>query len=181
MDPLEKRIKELHDELQQVEQPDRLAIWNGIGRRPPLQAQTSRRPAWIWSAAAAVLLLIGAGAGFWWSESRHRHAEIAGINELPPEWQAKVQEYQLLVGRREKSLRQSSPDAFMASDEFRELQVLDSLQQTFLADFEALPKDQRTAERYLHYYEQKMRILELIIKEIEIRKHEEQKRIQRQI
>ncbi len=41
--------------------------------------------------------------------------------------------------------------------------------------------EQVTSGDYLHYYEQKMRILELIIKEIEIRKHEEQKRIQRQI
>lgn len=181
MDPLEKRIKELHDELQQVEQPDRLAIWNGIVRTPPVEKRPEYRSPWRWAAAAAVLLLIGAGFGYWWSETRHRNTETAGLAYLPPEWQVKVREYQTLVGLREKALQLNRPDAFVASDEFRELQVLDSLQQTFLADFAAMPKDQRSAARYLHYYEQKMRIIELIIKEIEIHKHEEEKRVQQQI
>ncbi len=171
----------MHDELQQVEQPDRLAIWNGIARTPPVAKRPEYRSPWRWAAAATVLLLIGAGFGFWWSETRHRNIEAAGLADLPPEWQVKVREYQTLVGRREKVLQTNRPDAFVASTEFRELQVLDSLQQTFLADFAAMPKDQRTAARYLHYYEQKMRIIELIIKEIEKSKHEEEKRLQQQI
>lgn len=181
MDSIEKRIKELHDELQQVEQPDRLSIWNGIVRIPPVEKRPEFRSLWRWAAAATVLLLIGAGFGYWWSENRHRNTETAGVADLPLEWQVKVREYQTLVGYREKALQRSRPGPFVASEEFRELQVLDSLQQTFLADFAAMPKDQRTAARYLHYYEQKMRIIELIIKEIEKHKHEEEKRIQQQI
>lgn len=171
----------MHEELQQVEQPDRLAIWNGVVRTPPVAKRPEYRRPWRWAAAATVLLLIGAGFGYWWSENRHHNIETAGLTDLPPEWQVKVREYQTLVGRREKFLQTNRPDAFVASAEFRELQVLDSLQQTFLADFAAMPKDQRTAARYLHYYEQKMRIIELIIKEIEIHKHEEEKRTQQQI
>lgn len=178
MDPLENRIKDLQDALQQVEQPDRLAIWAGVSPSPPVKATWVRRLPWRSAAAALALLLAGTSLGYWWNETRHRRLEAARFAELPPEWQAKVQVYQVLVGRQEAALKVNSPRGATAADERRELEVLDSLQAAFLADFETLPKDQRTAERFLRYYEQKNRILELILKEIQIRNHEAEKQAQ---
>ncbi len=178
MDPLEKRIKELQDELQQVEQPDRLHIWNGV-TRIPLAKKTLP---WAWTAAIIVLLAVGACLGYWWSQSRTPRIKAADFADLPPEWQAKIRAYQAEVSHQEKVLRVNRPSGSTAADELQELHLLDSLQQTFLADFETLPKDDyRTAERYLHYYEQKIRILELILKEVQIRKHEEERHAQQQI
>lgn len=178
MDPLEKRIKDLQDELQQVERPDRLHIWNGVTRRPPTQ---SRWP-WAWAAAAILLLALGAGLGYWWSQAHRPQVKAADFADLPPEWQAKIRAYQTQIDHQEKTLQVNRPGGVAAADELRELHLLDSLQQTFLADFEALPKDDyRTAERCLHYYEQKIRILELILKEVQIRKHEEERHAPLQI
>ena len=178
MDPLEKRIKELQDELQQVEQPDRLHIWNGVTRIPPAKKTLP----WAWAAAAILLLAVGACLGYWWSQSQRPQIKAADFADLPPEWQAKIRECQTQVSHHEKTLRVNRPSGATAADELRELQLLDSLQQRFLADFETLPKDDyRTAERYLHYYEQKIRILELILKEVQIRKHEEERHTPQQI
>ena len=178
MDPLEQRIKALQDDLQQVEQPDQLAIWNRIATTRPVKSR--RLPPRHWMAAAA-LVLVGACLGYWWHAVQSRPDNTASLADMPPEWQARVQEYQVLIGRKEQALQLNRPRGSTASDEFQELQLLDSLHRAFMADFAALPKDQRTEERLLHYYEQKIRILELILKATQIRQHEEERHAQRQI
>lgn len=180
MDPIERRIKDLQNELEQVEQPDRLAIWNGITSAKPVKTGWMQPLPTRWIAAAAIaLLLTGIGLGYWWNENRRHRPDTAVLADLPPQWQAKVREYQILVGRREQAVHVNAPRGAVLADELRELQLLDSLQQVFLADFESMPKDDRTAARCLHYYEQKIRILELILKEIQIRKHEAEKHANR--
>ncbi|MEO0008513.1 MAG: hypothetical protein RJA20_2709 [Bacteroidota bacterium] len=114
--------------------------------------------------------------GYWWNESNHRPSENIQIAELPEPWKNKVLEYQKLASEREHTVRTLLTSSAQLPFETGELEELDRFQQEFMADFQALPKDEKTAARYLHYYEQKIRILELIIKQIQLRKNETEKR-----
>lgn len=175
MDPLEKRIRNLQPDLQQVEQPDRALIWQGVALPPRSPKKPSR---WVWVAAAGLLLLLGIGLGYWWSKNPAQPIEDVKYADLQPELAAEVQQYQQLVINREQAVHINAPKGALAMDEFRELYLLDSLHQEFLKDFPSMPKDDKSAQRYLHYYEQKIRILELILKETQIKKHEKERIIQ---
>ena len=181
MDNLKKRLETLREELQQVEQPDKLAIWTGIASSLPVKPEKGFRLTRNWLLAAILLLSIGIGLGYWWRKNLSEASPNRGFAELPPVYENQLNQYQELVRQKEASLYVNSPNRASLAREFGELQLLDSLQQAFLSDFEALPKDYRTAQRYLHYYEQKIRILELIIKEIQIKNNEKEKNLQWQI
>lgn len=175
MDALEKRIKALQESLQTVETPDTQAIWAGIKTLPEPPKPWWRKP-WWWIIGAVALLGAGAGLGIWWNESQHQETEPAVMATLPEAWRLKAVEYQKLVSNQENHLRSLLPEHSEFQIETSELELLDSMQRDFMADFQTLPKDEKTASRYLHYYEQKIRILELIIKEIQLRKNETEKR-----
>jgi hypothetical protein len=175
MDALEKRIKALQESMDHVEIPDTQAIWTGIVTLPE-----KRKPLWRstvgWIIFGVLLLVTGIMLGYWWNESNHRPSENIQIAELPEPWKNKVLEYQKLASEREHTVRTLLTSSAQLPFETGELEELDRFQQEFMADFQALPKDEKTAARYLHYYEQKIRILELIIKQIQLRKNESEKR-----
>lgn len=175
MDALEKRIKALQEPLEAVETPDAQAIWAGIRTLPEQPRPWWRKP-WWWVVGAVALLGSGVGLGVWWNESQHQQPAPAAMAEaLPEAWRSKAAAYQQLVSHQENHLRSLLPEQTEFQIETSELELLDSLQRSFMADFQTLPKDEKTAARYLHYYEQKIRILELIIKEIQLRKNETEK------
>ncbi|MBL7807708.1 MAG: hypothetical protein JNN28_07840 [Saprospiraceae bacterium] len=175
MDTLEKRIKALQESMDEVEMPDTQAIWAGVVTLPEKKAPWWRKPFW-WIAFGLVLLGAGVSLGYWWSESKHLPAEQIPIAELPEPWRNKALEYQKQVSEQETQMHALLTANTQLPLEAKELEELDRLQQDFMADFQALPKDEKTAARYLHYYEQKIRILELIIKQIQLRKNETEKR-----
>ncbi len=177
MDPLEQRFKALQEELQGVEQPDQAAIWNKIRQKREKQRGVLIRLSWR-RAAAVALILASVGFGYWWGRRGAPPSEASLIAELPSEWRHRVHSSRAVALRREADLRQNRPPNALAADEFRELHLLDSLHRDFMADLQSLPKDQRTAELFLQYYEQKIRILELISKEIQLYHYEEEKRTQ---
>lgn len=176
MDPLENRIRALQEAMESVEQPDKPAIWQGIARPEMRAPNISFKARFRWAAAAAVLLL-GACTLFWWQSTRQQRLEAATLAQLPAEWQFKARECQLLVKHYEQKAQLHRRDTTAIADEIRVLREVNDLQASFLADFETLPKDQRTASRYLRYYEQRIRIMELIFKKIEIQKYEEERSI----
>lgn len=178
MDPLEKRFAALQEQFEQVEQPDRQAIWARIQHPAPLKAT---RPVWQRLLAACILLLVGVGIGWWWQQSASATREAAFLASLPPKAQAQIQQYQTLVRHKEMALQTYSAGGAAVPGDLTELQALDSLQQVFWDDVQALPKDEHTAQLYLRYYEQKIRILELVLKEIQIHEHEKERTAKWQI
>ncbi len=181
MDPLEKRIDQLQDALQAVEQPDREAIWKGILLTPTVKNQPFYRQQWKWMVVTGLLILGSSYLGYWYSETKKSPQKEIDLADLPLEYQIKVRQYQTLVGQKEAILHINRPAGSVAAEELQELQLLDSIQQVFLADFKALPKNERTIQRCLIYYEQKIRILELALKEIQIHKHEKERNTSLQI
>jgi hypothetical protein len=180
MDALEKRIKALHESMEHVETPDTQAIWDGVVTQQVKKALWKRPSLW-WITLGVLLLVSGILLGYWWNESKHRSSEEVQIAELPEPWHQKVLEYQKHASAQEYKMHALLTNRNAIPLEANELEELDHLQQDFMKDFRALPKDEKTAARYLHYYEQKIRILELIIKQIQLKRNETEKHQSREI
>lgn len=178
MDKLEQRIQAIRDELEQIEEPDRAAIWGGVQRKIGVRVRLFYQRQWVRTLAASVAILLIAGAGWWahlWFYSNADEIQVAGLS---PQWQQEVQHYQQLVNNKERELRLENIDKDVFGEVLRELKSLDSVQTEFRADFQALPKNERTVETLLRYYEQKIRILELLSKEIQIKQNEKERNTQ---
>ncbi|MFN7118688.1 MAG: hypothetical protein ACK4TA_17955 [Saprospiraceae bacterium] len=179
MDKLEQRIAALREELEQVEQPDRAAIWGGVQRKMGTPARRFyQHPSWRAVAASVAILLI-ASAGWWAHRLLYGYSEDITLTHLSPEWQKEIKYYQQLVNEKERTLHLENIDRDAFSEVLRELESLDSVQAEFRQDFRALPKDERTVQTLLRYYEQKIRILELLTKEIQIKQNEQERDTQR--
>jgi hypothetical protein len=181
MDALEKRLVELQDELQSVEQPDRQAIWNGISRPVATKPTSALGRIGRWLAWAFLFLLIGATLGYWLFQKTPEQAGAFALEDLSPASQVELRRYERLAQDKEQAVRVNLPKGATDEGALTELQLLDSLHRQFLSDFPALPKDDRTTQHYLHYYEQKIRILELLLKEIKIQQNEQERNTQVQL
>lgn len=177
MDKLEKRIGELRQELDAVEQPDRAKIWAEIQRNqglvPISKARQTMRGFWMGVAASIAVLLV-AGAGWmayqYWNLSPN---EVA-VN-LPPQWEQEQRQYQQLVENKMEELRLENIDRDAYRDVLKELEEIEQMQQEFEKELPALPKDDKTIQTLLRYYEQKIRILEILSREIQLKQHEEER------
>lgn len=174
MAKFEQRIEAFREELEQIEQPDRAAIWGGVQRKLGVQSRSFYPSPWARVGAASVIILLIAGAG-WWAYFWFNNAKDVPIANLSPQLQQKVQRYQDLVKNKERELHIDNINKNTFSEVLRELESLDSVQMEFRADFQALPKDERTVQTLLRYYEQKIRILELLSKEIQIKQNEKER------
>ncbi len=178
MDQLEKRIQALREEMDRVERPDRRTMWEEIQRQQGLTPIKSSRQTWrgfAMGAAASVAVLLIAGVSWWaYQQMNTKHTAIA-VN-LPPQWQKEQQEYQQLIENKMQSLRLENIDKNAYREVLQELEHLDSMQLLFQQELPALPKDDRTILILMRYYEQKIRILEILSKEIQIQQNEKERK-----
>ncbi len=171
-DRFRNSIQALRDELDQVEQPDRAALWRRIQPQLPAKHRRMPAPAFLYGVAATVLFLLIAG---WWvvygnySEAAQLHAK------LPAARRPELDRHFRLLQQKEQELQLTQLDRTAYRQWFAELATLDSLHGEYSADFNSLPKDDRTADLVLQHYEQKIRILELFSKEIQLQQHEKER------
>lgn len=175
MDQLERRIWELGEELEQIEQPDQQAIWSGVQQRLGMKPRRFYQNPWLRAIAASVAIILIASAGWWAHRLLYGYSEQIPMTNLSPQLQAEIQQYQQLVDQKERELRLENIDRDAFGEVLLELESLDSVQAEFRQDFQALPKNERTVQTLLRYYEQKIRILELLSKEIQIKKNEQER------
>lgn len=179
MDSFEKRIEALRAALQEIEQPDRAAIWGGVQQKMGMKPRRFYQNPWLRAVAVSAAIALVASAGWWAHRLLYGYAEPIPVANLSPKWQQEVEQYQQMVNEKERELRLENIDRDAYGEVLKELESLDSVQAQFNEDFRALPKNDRTVQTLLRYYEQKIRILELLSKEIQIKKNEEERDTQR--
>lgn len=172
---MEQRIQELRKELEEIEQPDRAAIWGGVQQKMGMKPRRFYQNPWLRAVAASVAILLIAGAGWWAHRLLYGYTNDIPLANLSPKWQKEVEQYQQVVNEKEEALHLENIDRNAYGEVLRELESLDSVQAQFKEDFRALPKDEKTIQTLLRYYEQKIRILELLSKEIQIKKNEQER------
>lgn len=175
VDKLEKRIQELRGELESVEQPDRAKIWAEVQRQQgltPINTSKQTMRGFLMGVAASVAVLLVAGAGWWVYQNAVTEPTPVAVN-LPPQWAQEQQEYKQLIENKKQELRLENIDRDAYREVLKELEEIEKMQQAFEEELLTLPKDDKTIQTLMRYYEQKIRILEILSKEIQIKQHEE--------
>jgi len=172
MDNFEKRIQDMREALDHVEQADREAIWAGVQERMKPQARVvpfyQRR--FVRVIAASMLIVLIAGAG-WFAHSIFGGAQSQGV-AYSPELQAMERQYQQLIEYKKKELRLENIDKDAYREVLAELEEVERQQEQYKQDWSKLPQDERNIQTLMRMYEQKIRILEILAKEIQIQKNE---------
>ena len=170
MSDFERHIRARRDELDQIEQPDPERIWLGV-RQKQRQRLIYRRG---WMAAAAGLLMLIAATSLWRVRSQANDLSEAYL-ALSPELQAQIQSRQGDIAQKTAMLEKEAEMPTLKADCYREIDALENDRRRYLEDQVALPPDRRRDETLLLYYEQEIRILDLYLKEITLRKNEKER------
>jgi len=169
MDHFDKRISEIREDLNRIERPDHQLIWNRLQQQR--RKRTTRRN-WLAAAAAVAVLLISATLI---REKLNHSPEIAALTLLSLEQRAEIVRCRQLIDEKERIIATAVKDGENYAEWQHELKTLETDQERFIRDLATLPKDERYAETLVRFYVQKVRILELFIKKIDIQSDEKER------
>ena len=186
MSPLEKNIKENRSELDHIEMPDTIRIWKGIqnelkeGKSPPTNGWgLSIGKYWKWSIAASVCLLVVAYFLFW--QMPPSSSEDIDLASYYPELAAQQDEFVQQIKQKEAEVNIGKLDKSSFADIFTELEMLDNIHQGTLQDVPKYIDNEQMVRTLIRYYEQKIRILERLSKEVEKQQYHEDKNHERSL
>lgn len=155
-----------------VETPDDDFIWAGIQR--DLNAKKTFQFL-SWKAAAIILLALM--SGYVLNSVLNPSPKVVqfSLADLSPEYAEQEQVYQASIQERWNQIKQTDykPDDY--TDIFNEIDQLENLKAESLKDFEELGGNPRMVKTLFEYYEIKIRLLEIMLAEIEKNKNDKTK------
>lgn len=187
MGQLEKNIRENRRELDRIEMPDTGRIWRGI--RGDLQQEPPKKNNgwklsvgryWQWSIAASICLIIVAGL-WWYNGSASAASGQVDLARYYPELAEQKEEYVRMIKQKEAEVNIQNIDPDNFADIFKELEMLDDIHQQTLGDVPKYIDNEQLVRTLIRYYEQKIRILERLSKEVAKQKYHEEKSHERKL
>ncbi len=174
---LDRILKRERAAFDRVEHPDTEKIWRGIEARQHKRRAGGWRIAigrnWQYTIAASIVL---AAALFFLLPEREPSApEITRLSEYYPQLQEEERNYRQLIAQRKSALSFSQIDREQYPEIFRELATLDNVHHEILQDVPQYYDNERLIRTLMRYYEQKVRILDRLSKEIEKNETHDQK------
>jgi len=174
---LDRIIQQRRAAFDRVESPDTEKIWRGIEARRNKSRAGGWRIAigrnWRYTIAASIVL---AAALYFLSPQREPVApEMTRLSQYYPQLQEEEQSYRRLIAQRKSALSFSQVDREQYPEIFRELATLDSVHREILRDAPRYHDNERLIRTLMRYYEQKVRILDRLSKEIEKNETHDQK------
>lgn len=186
MDQLEKYIRENQSELDRIESVDADALWNRIQQpETPIrklqpksgsgwQLQIGRN--WQLTAAAAVLLLIGA---FLWMvnppQTETTNLANLSVEDYYPEIAEEELAFRRTIARKEAELGLDKLNRQQFVDIFKELDELEKIHRQQMQDLPEVFDNEEWVSTLMRYYEQKLRILERLSREIDKEQQREER------
>lgn len=175
---LEKYISQNREELDFVEKPDIQNIWKGLRKEiddsvesPPNQplAFSRSRVGWIVGFAASLALTIGIGLGYLMNGNNEEAPvnQEFNLSNYSAELASEAQNYQQLVTARIGELKLQNIDKEEYKEIFEELDLLDREYAEWTKDVPQYIHQQELIDYLTKHYERKIRILEILSKEIE--------------
>ncbi|MEM1321939.1 MAG: hypothetical protein AAGG75_16885 [Bacteroidota bacterium] len=174
MDAFEKHIRQNREELDRIEQPDADRLWQAIqseGPPPPPPPQQGGSRNWLWG---LLLLITGLGIGYLLRPQLPPVPEQEPI-ELPRALLEEEQNYQQLVRQKMEAINFAAINPTEYQEIFEELQLLEQSQEELKKDLPQFGHHERLIHTLMRYYERKIRILEILSKEIEKKEHHEKR------
>jgi len=174
---LDRIIQQGRAAFDRVESPNTEKIWRGIEARRRKSRGGSWRIAigrnWRYTIAATVVL--AAALYFLLPQRAPTAPEMARLAQYYPQLQEEEQSYRRLIAQRKSALSFSQIDREQYPEIFRELATLDSVHREILRDAPRYYDNERLIRTLMRYYEQKVRILDHLSKEIEKNETHDQK------
>ena len=160
--------------LLDVDEPDDDLIWQGISGR----LEKKKTFFSFWKVAAAILILL-TGAYFISRKAQPDQESVSvTLASISPELATQEKSFFLIIDQKLKELEESEINREAYAPFFEELEILDELNAEYLEDLNSGPVSPRLISALLRYYEQKIRILEQLLMEIEKNKYHENKIIE---
>lgn len=197
MDNLKKHIKEHRTELDHIEVPKIDKIWSGIqgelqqesvdkasnaiggeaGQLKVVAKKSNRRfTLWAMATAASLALLIGVGLGRLMTPASETVATF-NLADYAPEAAEQATNYQQLVAAKKTEINFQSIDTLAFTEILQELKTLDGEYEHWTKEVPQYVREQELLEFLQRHYEQKIRILEILSKEIEKKEYYEEREI----
>ena len=197
MDKLKKHIEKNREELNHIEQPDLTKIWAGVQAglaKDQLSAETDiglkskaeeltvvhkkgkRFTLWAVATAASFALLIGLGAGYLMNPSVEMPSDFDLAN-YAPDLVEEATIYRQLVDAKMTEVNFKNIDTIAFTEILQELKELDGEYENWTKDVPKYVHEQELLEFLQRHYERKIRILEILSKEIEKKVHYEERTV----
>ena len=197
MDNLKKHIKKHRTELDHTEVPNMDKIWSGIqgelqqesvekesnvkglekGLLKVVAKKSNRRfTLWAMVAAASLALLIGVGLGRLMTPASERVGTF-NLADYAPEAAEQATNYQQLVAAKKMEINFQSIDTLAFTEILQELKALDGEYEHWTKEVPQYVREHELLEFLQRHYEQKIRILEILSKEIEKKEYYEEREI----
>ena len=182
---LKKNIQKHRAELDRIEMPDKAKIWakiqvdlsDSVEHRPLEKPHKGRRfTLWSLGVAASVALMLGIGLGYWMKVDTDS-TDGFNLADYAPELEQQEQAYQQLVASKMSELNIKNIDKAAFAEIFEELENLDQEYDNWTKDVPQYIHEQELIEFLSRHYEQKIRILEILSKEIEKKANYDEKAV----
>ncbi len=185
---MEKEIKNRRAELDGMEMPDKARLWRNI----QAELKTMEKPLknggwrisigkyWQWSIAASICLIITAALLFR-PKNQSGEAEQINLANYYPELAEQKEHYSRLIRQKEQELKLDELEEQNFADLFRELKILEDIHQQTLEDVPRYIDNEQLVRTLIRYYEQKIKILERLSKEVTKQKYHEEKSHERSL
>ena len=186
MDQLEKYIKDHQTELDQIEAVDANALWERIQQpeatirslpaspRSGWQLQVGRN--WLMMAAATALLLIG--VSIWMvqpNETNPMTSANLSVEDYYPDIAEEESAFRRTIARKEAELDFHQLNRQQFVDIFNELDELEKIHRRQMQDLPEVFDNEEWVSTLMRYYEQKLRILERLSREIDKEEQREER------
>lgn len=156
-----------------VENPDDDLIWRGINEKLPRKKLSFK----ALKIAATIVLLVALSVTITLIV-KPSQTSILTLASLSPELAHEEISFIQIIDQKFKEIEESNIDQESYAPFFEELKMLDKLNSEALKDLNSGPVNPRLIQTLLRYYEQKIRILEQLLNEIEKNKYYENKVIE---
>ncbi|MEM6321392.1 MAG: hypothetical protein AAF960_27290 [Bacteroidota bacterium] len=193
MDKLKKHIKKNRAELDRIESPDLSKIWRGVRtelsrdekKKPSSrvislreQPESSRRfTLWAVGIAASLALVIGIGVGSFLNPASTATSNDFDLAVYAPQIAEQAQQFQQQVNQKMTELNFESIDTVAFQQVLQELRELDGEYEHWAKDVPQYVQERELLEFLQRHYQRKIRILDLLAKEIEKKEFYEKREI----
>lgn len=191
MDNFEEYINEHREELDDMEDVPVGAMWSKIkgnledSGMPNLEFATNTQQrkirvlrGWVMGLAASILVLIVAGIALWPNKELdvdkpiHLENPLATISE---ELAGTEQDLKKMIAHKEEEINSQHIDKQLFTEIFEELELLEKIHLEYQQDIPEFQEKEQLIKTLLRYYEQKIRILERLSREIDQQNHYQKK------
>ena len=171
-DELEQFIRVNKDQFAQIEQPDLNRLWSDFNRS---QASTSAgRKYWLLAASVAIAVALLAGL-IGYSMGGSAQPSLAALIAEDHYLSAHYENLSAEIAKREEQVAAKNIQKEDYETLFQALEEWDGLQQLYEADLANYSNEQELIRSLLQHHEKKIRLLELLLFEVEKKSKYEQR------